>query len=79
MTTTARFTCSLTTQDEPECARYARVTVTDAKGASLRGCAEHAVAALFGTRGARVDWADSRGLNEHEVTALRLAEERAAL
>jgi hypothetical protein len=39
----------------------------------------HAVAALDGITGARVDWADSRGLNEHERQALELSEERSQL
>ncbi len=71
-----RFTCTLTRTDEPACTSYARVTLTDAEGDTARGCPRHAVAALDGIAGARVDWADSRGLNEHERLALDLSEER---
>jgi hypothetical protein len=74
-----RFKCALTIADEPECTRYARVTIVDGLGGKARGCPEHAMLALEGIRGARVDWADSRGLNEFEVQALRLTEERASL
>jgi hypothetical protein len=35
--------------------------------------------ALEGIRDARVDWADSKGLNEFEVQALKLTEERTSL
>jgi hypothetical protein len=41
---------------------YARVTVADCEGATARGCSHHAVAALDGITGARVDWADSKDL-----------------
>ena len=68
-----RFACTLTKADEPVCTSYARVTITDAEGSSARGCPRHAVAALDGISGARVDWADSRGLNEYERLALELA------
>jgi hypothetical protein len=71
-----RFTCSLTRADEPTCMSYARVTIIDAHGASGRACPRHAVAALDGIAGAHVDWADSKGLNEWERTALELSEER---
>jgi hypothetical protein len=71
-----RFTCTLTTADQPACTSYARVTITDTGGDTARGCPRHAVAALDGITGARVDWADSRGLNEHERQALELSEER---
>ena len=74
-----RFTCTLTRTDEPACTSYARVTITDAEDATARGCPRHAVAALDGITGARVDWADSRGLNEHERQALELSEERSQL
>jgi hypothetical protein len=74
-----RFTCTLTTADEPACQSYARVTISDAGGDTARGCPRHAVAALDGITGARVDWADSLGLNEHERQALKLAEERSQL
>jgi len=33
-----RFTCTLTTADEPPCHSYARVTITDAEGTTARGC-----------------------------------------
>jgi hypothetical protein len=29
-----RFTCTLTTADEPACQSYARVTITDSEGAT---------------------------------------------
>ena len=74
-----RFTCTLTKADEPACTSYARVTITDAEGDAARGCPRHAVAALDGITGARVDWADSKGLNEHEHLALELSEERSQL
>jgi hypothetical protein len=65
-----RFTCILTQADEPACQTYARVTITDTKGASARACRpRHAVAALGGITGAHVDWADSRALNEWERKA----------
>ena len=67
-----RFTCTLTRADEPACPSYARVTITDSEGASARACPRHAVAALDGITGAHVDWADSRGLNQWERTALEL-------
>jgi hypothetical protein len=70
-----RFRCVLTRSDEPDCARYARVTITDAAGDSARACPQHAVAALDGIEGARVDWADTRGINEFERKALELTEE----
>ena len=70
-----RFTCTLTRADEPACQSYARVTITDLTGDSARACPRHAVAALDGIDGARVDWADTRGLNEYERKALELAEE----
>jgi len=41
--TQTRFTCTLTTADEPPCQSYARVTITDAEGATARGCPRHAV------------------------------------
>ena len=47
-----RFTCILTTADEPACTSYARVTITGAGGATARGCPRHAVAALDGITGA---------------------------
>jgi hypothetical protein len=77
--TQTRFTCTLTTADQPQCQSYARVTITDAEGASARGCPRHAVAALGGISGARVDWPDSKGLNQWERKALELAEERSQL
>ena len=74
-----RFTCTLTQADEPSCPSYARVTIVDSGGASARACARHAVAGLLGIASAHVNWADSKGLNEWERTALRLAEERSQL
>jgi hypothetical protein len=46
---------------------------------ACRACPRHGVAALEGLAGARVIWDDTRGINECEVTALRLAEERSQL
>jgi hypothetical protein len=57
----------------PECQSYARVTITDAEGASARGCPRHAVAALDGISRACIDWPDSKGLNRWERKALELA------
>ena len=74
-----RLTCTLTKADDPACQSYARVMVVDSGGASARACPRHAVAALDGIAGARVDWADSKGLNQWERTALELAEERSQL
>jgi hypothetical protein len=75
MSEPGRFQCILTRAGEPECTTYARVTITDAEGTSARACPPHAVAALDGIDGARVDWADTKGLNEYEVKALQLTEE----
>jgi len=33
-----RFTCTLTTTDQPACTSYARVTITDSGGDTARGC-----------------------------------------
>ncbi len=77
--TQTRFTCTLTRTDEPPCQSYARVTIIDAEGASGRACPRHAVAALNGITRGRVDWPDSKGLNQWERTALELAEERSQL
>ena len=74
-----RFTCTLTRADEPACQSYARVTIADSEGATTRGCPRHAVAALVGIAGARVDWADSKGVNQWERMALELSEERSKL
>ena len=74
-----RFQCSLTRAGEPVCELYARLTIVDSDGATARGCARHAVAALDGITGAHVDWADSKGLNEWERKALELSEERSSL
>jgi len=54
-----RFTCILARADEPACTSYARVTITDAEGATARDCLRHAAAALDSITGARVDWAHS--------------------
>ena len=78
VTTADRFRCVLTAAGEPECTTYARVTITDAAGDSARACPRHAVAALDGIDGARVDWADTRGHNEFERKALELSEEISA-
>jgi hypothetical protein len=57
-----RFTCTLTKADEPACQSCARVTMVDTEGASVRACPRHAIAALNGVTGARVDWPGSKGL-----------------
>ena len=69
----------LTKADKPACQTYARVTIMDSGGACAPACPRHAVAALDGITGAHVDWADSRGLNQWERTALELSEERSKL
>jgi hypothetical protein len=69
-----RFRCM-----EGKCDRYARVTIQDAEGQRDRACPRHAVAALDGLAGAQVIWDDSRGVSEHEITALRITEERSQL
>ena len=74
-----RFTCTLVRADEPACQSYARATIVDGEGASVRGCPRHAVAALDGIAGAHVDWADSKGLNEWERRALDLSEEQSKI
>jgi hypothetical protein len=65
-----RFTCTLTTSDEPACQSYARVTIAETEGASARACPRHAIAALDGITCAHVDWADSKGLNEWSAKPL---------
>jgi len=77
--TQTRFTCTLTMTDEPSCQSYARVTIIDAEGASGRACPRHAVGALNGITCGRIDWRDSKGLDQWERTALELAEERSQL
>jgi hypothetical protein len=77
--TQTRFTCTLSTADEPACQSYARVTIVDSQGAAARGCPRHAVAALDGITDAHVDWTDSKGLNQWECKALELTEERSKL
>ena len=77
--TQTRFTCTLTRADEPACQSYARVTIVESEGVTARGCPRHAVAALVGIYGGRVDWPDSKGLNQWERTALELSEERSQL
>ena len=72
--TQTRFICTLTRADEPACQSYARVTIIDSHGDSGRACPRHAVAALDGISRARIDWPDSKGLNQWERTALKLAE-----
>jgi hypothetical protein len=53
--------------------------VIDASGERARGCVRHAVAALDTIDGLRVEWTDTAGLNEFEVRAPRLTEERNGL
>ena len=72
--TARRFQCR-----EGQCDRYARVTIEDATHQQDRACPRHAVEALNGLAGAQVIWDDTRGINEHEATALRVAEERSQL
>jgi hypothetical protein len=74
-----RFQCTLTKGDEPACESYARVTIADTEGTTARACPRHAIAALDGIVGARVDWTDSKGLNEWERKALELTEEHSGL
>lgn len=57
----------------------ARVTLADTQRETARACPRHAVAALNGITGARVVWADTRGVNDHERAALIIAEERSQL
>jgi hypothetical protein len=54
------------------------VTIADALGDITRGCVKHAIDALDHITGARVDWTDTKGLNEFELKALQLTDERAA-
>lgn len=61
-----RFTCTLTKADEAPCQSCARVTIIDAEGATALGCPRHALAALDGITRGRVDWPDSKDLNEWE-------------
>lgn len=56
-----------------------RVTVEDLARQRGRACPHHAVQALNGLVGATVIWGVSRGINEHEITALTLAQERSQL
>ena len=77
--TQTRFTCTLTKTDEPAWPSHARVTISYAEGASARAYPRHAVAALNGITRARIDWPDSKGLNQWERQALELAEERSQL
>jgi hypothetical protein len=77
--TQTRFTCILTKADESACQSYARVTIVDSEGTSVRACPHHAAAALDGITSAHVDWADSKGLNQWERKALELSEERSTL
>jgi hypothetical protein len=62
--TQTRFTCTLTRADDPVCQSHAPVTILDSEEATARGCPRHAVAALDGITRARVDWPDSKGLNQ---------------
>jgi len=73
-----RFACRLLQEGEA-CSRYARVTIVDATGERARACPAHAVTGLEQITGARVDWADTKGLNEFEIKALELTEDRARL
>jgi hypothetical protein len=75
MTTQGRFQCALTRDDEPPCTTYAPVAIADATGDCARAYVRHAAAALDGIDGARINWADTRGLNQFERKALELTEE----
>jgi hypothetical protein len=67
----SRFRCALNEPGRP-CATHARVTITDALGDTARGCVRHAIDALDHIDGARVDWADTKGLDAgYEVTFQR--------
>jgi hypothetical protein len=55
------------------------VTVEDANGEHAGACAHHAVELLNGLASARVVWDDTREINDHEATALRLVQERSRL
>jgi hypothetical protein len=55
------------------------VTIEDITHQRDRACPRHAVEALNRLASARVIWDDTHGINEHEATALRLAEERSQL
>jgi hypothetical protein len=77
--TQTRFTCTLTRADQPACQSYAASDDRGLRRATVRGCPRHAAAALAASPRARVDWPDSKGLNQWEHTALELAEERSQL
>ena len=72
----SRFTCTLA---PAACSSYAGVTIADTQGDTARACPQHTVAALNGITGAHVIWADSRGINHHERTALIIAVGRSQL
>ncbi len=76
MARNSRFTCKLTRDEQGKCDEVARVTVVDSQGERARGCARHAVEALDGLAGGRIDWDDSKGLNEFEVKELQITEDR---
>ena len=54
-------------------------TIEDITHQRDRTCPYHAVQALNRLASASVIWDDTRGINEYEATALRLAEERSQL
>lgn len=64
--------CKLTRADEPACETPAVVAIVDAEGKSARACLPHAIAALDGIRGSRVDWDKFSG-NEMARRALELS------
>jgi hypothetical protein len=74
--TQTRFTCTPHQGRRDPCQSYGRVTISDAEGFTARGSPRHAVAALNGILHGRVDWRDSKGLNQWERLAPELAEER---
>lgn len=53
--------CTLTRADEPACETPAVVAIVDADGKSARACLPHAIAALDGIRGSKVDWSKFTG------------------
>jgi hypothetical protein len=55
------------------------VTIEDITHQRERACPRHAAEALNRLVGGRVIWDDTHGINEHEATTLRLAEERSQL
>ena len=55
------------------------MSLEDAKRQRARACTRHTAAAVEGLVGVCVVWGGTHGVNEYEVTALRIAEERSQL